>query len=642
MGLILGKPAEVVKSLFGFAKSRAVPLFAGFRRAVNESEINALDRLPVFTACATVFLSCAGFFFGRPLSPLPFWICFAVSLLLALCRSPVRALCFVASMALAWLVSAFSFTYVGWDAAACHFPMAQAIVEGWNPVLSATAEGFKAAINLPCAIDHILCAPKVVAIMSACVSKSTGLFTAAMFLPACLWPAAVSLAYGFARSEFGCGKPTAAAFALAVSIPLDLLPFAMIGKVDLAKYLAVVSALFALVKWIRTKRTPDAIFFFMLASVCAVSKTAGIVIYAILVAIALAFGFGRIAVRRLALASLVFVLVAGASPYLTQWIHFGSPFYPAHSFVESYGTRDLTNDFIARRNADALKMGRAERIAYAWFSSGLAVEACRKIHGNPDFNPDLTRHPSSDGLGENFRLLMCISLCMLPFIRNKRVLCLIALIFLLSNIGPVKYLGFARYFPEMYAIPYLAFMGFAYNPRRRNARFDGICRTAASCATCYAAAFAVVCAVTWFGFNLSLEALRQVQYAKLAPACPEARIANLSHDLLSVTATRRMMSAGIEPVMDKREGVPAVYLSSIEKLTMVPAFTKEECTALADGLSRSKFAKWHVTSYLFKPHAFFKNYRFGGGWPHPVFQPCMDGRRSLPAGDGQEAQERRI
>ena len=380
--------------------------------------VGGLDRLPLLCVMFCVFATSAGFFFGKAISVKTFWLGLAVTFCLALMHSVLRAFSYLLVMLAIWLVTAYTFTYVHWDASVCHFPMAQAMVEGWNPVLEATTEGLKAALKTPCNFDHILCAPKIGAIASAIVSKGTNLFTAMMFLPCCLFVALFSLSYRFAVEEFKCSKFCGALFATCVFLPVQLLNYLMYGTVDSVKFASTLASVFALLTWWRSRSTKDAVMFWMCLSVCSVSKTAGLGIWLVLGGIACTIGLKQRFFRWLAFCSVLFFLLVGASPYITQWIHGGSPFYPAHSFVQGRPTKDLTGDFVSSRNSDALDMGYAGRVVYAWFSPSLAKKVSGWRLGREKFEP-VFGWPTANGYGDNFATLMCLSLLLLPCVKNR-------------------------------------------------------------------------------------------------------------------------------------------------------------------------------------------------------------------------------
>lgn len=597
------------------------PVYAAIARGAET--VSGLDRLPLFCMMFCVFVTSVGFFFGKSVSFKAFWLGLIVSFCLALMHSIARALSYLLVMLAIWLVTAYTFTYVHWDASVCHFPMAQALVEGWNPVLEATNEGLKAALKTPCNFDHILCAPKITALSSAIVSKGTNLFTATMFLPCCLFIALFSLAYRFAVEEFGCSKYCAAVFATCVFLPVQLMNYLMYGTVDSVKFASTLSSVFAMLIWWRSRSAKDAVMFWMCLSTCSVSKTAGFGIWLILGGIASVVGFRRQLFRRLALCSVVFFLLVGASPYVTQWIHGGSPFYPAHTFVQGRATKDLTGDFISSRNDDALDMGYLGRVVYAWFSPKLATKCSGWCLGRSDYKPTFS-WPTANGYGDNFSTLMCLSLLLLPCVRNRKVAAFFGLVFLLDNLTPAKYLGFCRYFPEMYAIPFVTFMGAIYCPRwswRRAHRPVVVSWQVLLSAVAFLTVWNLI---QWYDLTTSMEKLRQDQYAKLSGEASKAQIKTTPHWAFGTAATRRLLAAGMTPVSKpSKDAVVVHYTDSFTWFrTMVPDTNKAEADRLVKEMQQRKQIRHGIMGALNKPLLLFANYEFGGyGWPSMLFQP---------------------
>ena len=593
--------------------------------AVGAETVNGLDRLPLVCMMLCVFATSAGFFIGKAVSVKTFWLGLAITFCLALMHSIVRAFGYLLVMLAIWLVTAYTFTYVHWDASVCHFPMAQAMVEGWNPVLAATGEGLKAALKTPCNFDHILCAPKIGAISSAIVSKGTNLFTAAMFLPCCLFIALFSLSYRFAVEEFKCSKFCGALFATCVFLPVQLLNYLMYGTVDSIKFASALASVFALLTWWRSRSAKDGVMFWLCLSTCSVSKTAGFGIWLILGGIACVAGLKQRLFRRLALCSVVFFLLVGASPYITQWIHGGSPFYPAHSFVQERPTKDLTGDFISSRNGDARDMGYIGRVVHAWFSQDLAKKCTGLWLGREKYEP-VFGWPTANGYGDNFATLMCLSLLLLPCVKNRKVAAFFAIVFLMDNLTPAKYLGFCRYFPEMYAIPFVTFMGAIYCPRwswrRAHRPVVAVWHVLLS-----AVAFMTMWnLVHWYDFTISMEKLRQTQYAKLLGESTTAQIKQTPHWAFGTVASRRLLAAGIKPVGKAPRGSLQVYFADSFSWfrTMVPGARKSEADRLAIAMQKKKQIRHGIMGDLTAPCKQFANYEFGGyGWPHMLFQPDL-------------------
>ena len=621
---------------FCAGKIRSAAKFASYS-AVWAEAISRIDRLPLFTMMFCAFVTAVGFFVGKAVSYKAFWLGVALSFSLALLHSIARAVGYLLMMAGIWLVTAYTFTYVHWDASVCHFPMAQAMVEGWNPVLDATHEGLKTTLKGVCNFDHILCAPKITAIVSAVVSKGTNLFTATMFLPCCLFIALFSVAFRFVVEEFRCSKTTGALFAISIFLPVELINYLMYGTVDSVKYASTLASVFALLLWIRTKSREDAVMFCMCLSVCAVCKTAGIGIWIMLGGAFLVFNWKRRLCRMLALSSFIFVAAVGTSPYITQWIHGGSPFYPSHSFVENRPKRDLTHDFISSRNSDALEMGAIGRVIYAWFSQDLAKSGTKWYLDKDKYNP-IFGWPSATGYGENFSFLMWLSLCLLPFIKNKKPFLFFMIVFLVDNIAPLRYLGFYRYFPEMYAIPFVTLMGFAYSPRWSSKGGRKVLAVGWNVILTGIAFLTLRNLIQWYDFTFSMERLRQNQYKKISDIGAPVVVKSVPHRVFEPVASRRLMAAGIEPVKpSKRKSVNVYFTDKYNWFrTMVPGLDRQEADRLVEELKKEKQIRHGLIHDITSLEKINTHYQYGGmGWPHILFQPSPEMLRKFKKGGKQ-------
>ena len=363
--------------------------------------------------------------------------------------------------------------------------------------------------------------------------------------------------------------------------------------------------------------------FWLCLSACSVSKTAGLGIWLMLGAVACVAGFRRQTFRRLALCSAIFFLIVGASPYLTQWIHGGSPFYPAHSFLPERKTRDLTGDFISSRNADALAMGYAGRVAYAWFSPELAKKCSGWWLGKKKYEP-VFGWPPANGYGDNFAVLMCLSLLLLPFVRSRRVVAFFVIVSVVDNLAPAKYLGFCRYFPEMYAIPFVTFMGAVFCPKWNWGRASRFVTAAWQVLLSGVAVMTALNLIRWYDLSISMEKVRQDQYAKILAASSTAQIKKKPHQVFETVASRRLLAAGIRPVGNTARNSQKVFFTDLFEWfrTMVPDTDNNTADDLVKVMLKRKQIRHGIMGDLTQPCKQFTNYRFGGyGLPHILFQP---------------------
>ncbi len=482
--------------------------------------------------------TCLAFWFGARVSGATFWMALALGgLFAAMRRSWKNLACYVALMGGVWLLTAFSFSYVMIDPAICHFPLAQAMVEGWNPVLEGTTGGFKRYIPEVCGVEWILAAPKLGGVVSAIVSKGTGLFTAAMFMQFLVFFAAIPCAARFSEVVLGTGRKTGVAFAIAALIPLGVAGRLFCGYADWLKTSATLAMLFCAFTWWQSRRKSDLAAFVVMALVAAASKTQALPA-AVLACIIV---FARARSLRLFFGTLAIALVLNASPFLSQWFRGGSPFYPAHSFLPYVETTDLTRDFTAPEhfNADFRMMGRIARVCRAWFSEDLAYFASGLWYRRDYFNP-ISTGINLAGFGRNFRIWMVLSLLALPFCRKNRGAILFAgAVFALCNVVmPVKYLGYGRYFLEMQTVPMAILLAAAQtHPRTK----------ALACPAIAAAALFLAClAGKSYMANLKAEAIRQDAYAQIRAKGILATPGDIGMDKFAATIDRRMRAAGLK------------------------------------------------------------------------------------------------
>lgn len=518
---------------------------------------------------AAVWTSLA-FLFGVSVSGVSFWLAIVLGGVLAAMRSRVNLACYIALMCVTWLATAFSFSYVMIDPATCHFPMAQALVEGWNPLLEGTPEGFSRYISEECAVEWILAAPKLNSVVSAIVSKGTGLFTAALFLQYLVFFAAIPCAMRFAASVLGLKRYWAFFFALATLLPFCTLQRLFCGFVDWIKMVATLAMLFSAFVWWRGGSKRDLASFVLMSLVAVASKTQalGIAIVAGIIV------FAKAKSMRLAFSTALIGVILTASPFLSQWLRGGSPFYPAHSFLPYVETLDLTRDFTDPQhfNADFLSMGRAARVCRAWFSENLADAATRLWRRNDDFKP-VANGIALSGFGRYFRIWMILSLLALPFCRkNRQALLFAGIIFFMCNIAmPVKYIGYGRYFLEMQTIPVIILLAAA-----QNAKIPRVCAQFAIAAV---ALFLTCKAGKAYLNNLQSEAIRQNAYAMIKATGGTFKQGDIQKPKFAACISTRMRAAGLD-VADTADSVPVDFRNlNPWSQDMIPVTTIEQKAA---------------------------------------------------------------
>lgn len=532
-------------------------------RASGLGRVECLLLLAVLTGLLS---AAAGFFVGRPCSPWPMAAGFALAGVGAAGVSWRRLVTFAGTVALLIAATALTFSYVGTDAIGYHFPMQRLLAEGWNPVFDSSVERFRAFAGEGCALWHTLFLPKTTALCGALMARLTGLFAADAFLGYVLMVTLWRVGARFARAQWACGAVAGHVFAAALVFSTKITSF-LAGQVDYTAYAAFLAALLAFLTWRREGHLPGDLF---VAGACLLltmtAKSTGLVCGTLACGIAVWLEGRRRAELRWGLVALgVAVALLGASPLLTAWVRYGSPVYPAMTFDPTVSPVDITADFTG--NADALSMGYLSRIVYAWVSPALAVRACALWSGRADFAPVFTVVGGVGGLGASFRLMLLGAAVALACSRRNAVTWLCLFLFVTSNLAPLKYLGYARYFPQIWAIPFLAAFNLAYAPHPFWARWRGFAavRVAIVAGVALLTLPVALRTVAYQGRMWALERERQQRYAELAARGASWRLEGLGD---SYTLRRRMAVAGLS--LSASPEAPAFRLDAQLQLPLRP------------------------------------------------------------------------
>lgn len=143
-------------------------------------------------------------------------------------------------------------------------------------------------------------------------------------------------------------------------------------------------------------------------------------------------------------------IVMGVSPYLTN-----VDFLLGHQSAQSDQHYVMTKDF-HDQNDDAKLMGYWGRLSDAYVSQTLTRSYYAWRYDRPNFNPITRVANGVDGLGAVFRLFLWIAVILSFWQKKDRSLtmlysCMLVLSFCLSPV----YMGFIRYIPWLYALPFL-------------------------------------------------------------------------------------------------------------------------------------------------------------------------------------------
>lgn len=144
-----------------------------------------------------------------------------------------------------------------------------------------------------------------------------------------------------------------------------------------------------------------------------------------------------------------------ASPYLTSWLHYGHPLYPAYTVDEErFPAYDITYDF-KLRNEDAAAMGHVGYFCNAFVSPVLTRAYYVWKLEKPDFRPYCETWGQGNPKGRGFdspvsvstRTALVVAVVLVfvlggPWTRFVGGLCVLTLFFL-----PTQYIGYVRYTP---------------------------------------------------------------------------------------------------------------------------------------------------------------------------------------------------
>ena len=336
---------------------------------------------------------------------------------------------------------------------AYHVPMLRLLAEGWNPIFTSSIEKFTTHIADMGILSpyHTLFLPKTSALCGALTSLSTGLWCADAFLGYTFILFLFITAYRFSYNQWTTNSIACTLFALSLTCTTKLTSL-LAGQVDYTSYAALMSATLSLSLWIKSNSLRNLTTFAISLIFCMTCKSTGFICGIILLIVGLLQSYQNHLYWRFFISTLFLVFFIGASPLITAWIQYGSPFYPSMTFDPNITPIDITNDFIG--NSDGERMGYLARVVYAWFSKTLAIKGCEWFYNAPNFSPEFYVVCGVEGLGTLFRLLFCLSMIALLLSKKNAVFWFSLFILISSNLAPLKYLGYNRYFPQMWALPF--------------------------------------------------------------------------------------------------------------------------------------------------------------------------------------------
>ena len=481
---------------------------AGARALIRE--VCTFEVLGLCTMLLPALLAGVGFFFGQTVTPLYFYVSVAILLVCAFVGGWKRGVAYVALLAVCTVLTMFTFSYADFDSENYHFPMQHLLHHGWNPVFDSTAEKFYALIGgAQLWFYHALFLPKFQELSGAIVSSALHLFSGDGFLCFVLVGVLFKTSMGFAGRYWKASSLWRVLFACGMTSS-PVIEKCVVGQVDYSTYASFCISALALVLYRRDGALADLVLFAAGACVCAATKTPGVLSIGILVLLTLPLLWKRVSYWRSLLSVALIVAIVAASPLLTAWVQYGSPFYPSMTFDPNVPVVDITEDLTG--NEDALSMGRLSRLCYAWISPKLTVAAIRLLEGNPSFAPSFFHEV--DGLGWWFGILFLLSVVLLAVSRKNMITWLCAIIFVSPNFVPLKFIGYGRYFPQVWAIFPLAVMNFVWTTRQDTGSTSVPIRRKAlvfalAMALCGFAGWFLYRAFFFYGINMVSERCRQ-------------------------------------------------------------------------------------------------------------------------------------
>ena len=508
--------------LRGRAGAYAPPPRPFWERVMGRGLFPLPAALLAFPAATTLFAS-AGFLVGAPLTA--WWG--ALGFLAAAALALVGGGGFGAGLRrVGWLAAAVaaiaavdqSFVlFSWWDAQAYHLTGSRLLLEGWNPVFDATREWMLSATGAdPATFNsyHVAYLPRGGWVWGAVTAALTGNLESGDTLILITAVALGALSWRVTPLLFGGGRWKRWFFASLTLLSPGVVASAFAFAQDGSLYALLMVYLLAACAYRRTGRTCWLSYVALAPILGCNLKFTGVVnlgLSAALFTLPLLWGAVRHGRARMFwkwvtanTAGFVLALVVGFSPYLTNWVNHGGPFYPEQSFSANprhfvfraapvpEGASDaaaagafaraaadyaeawrgqaragrlpkMTADFDLV-NADAAAMGYLGRLVNAYFSKWLAHRYYEWKLGKRPFRP-VFHLDQVGGLGTGFRIVMCLTLALLLLTRRCATPWLIGAIALTALVVPEKMVGYVRYVPQLWMLPVLV----AFNAMTVNA-----------------------------------------------------------------------------------------------------------------------------------------------------------------------------
>lgn len=365
-----------------------------------------------------------------------------------------------------WATTRILIPGTGVDNVAYHLPAMRLLTEGWNPVHAPTPEALRATMGVEpweMRLWHVLFMSKAVWYFCAAAYSFTGA-PLNLFFP--LWPMLFLVAAG---QLWRLLRHIPSGWRL---LGILLLWGAAPGCsmiVDAAVFFGGVGLLCAMSRYLVGERPgwlPMVCLSFWLIVAKQTGLWCGIVFWGCFV-VALAWQKRWSELPRTLAAGCVLgglAIAVCASPYLTSWIHYGHPLYPAYSAdEEKYPVYDITRDF-RMANDDALAMGHLGSFCNAYISPALTQAYYGWKLNKDTFAPNRYvwwqgnngNREASSPLSTERRLNLMLPLIAVIAFGGHRLRFFWAAALAGLFIFPTAYLGYPRYTPWIHALMPLA------------------------------------------------------------------------------------------------------------------------------------------------------------------------------------------
>ncbi len=434
--------------------------------ACDGTALETFERQVLVFPLLVVVLACASFLFGGTCAAWQWWTAVAAVVLVPFVRKDRRRAALGAAGLFALLLFALRFLLppVFWDVmegddmSSCHLPMAQLLIEGWNPVSDPTEETIVASLGLDIwgmAPQHIAFMPKTLAVFSAVAYTFIEDPHALTFpLPSILWLGVLLTALRLFR-----GFPKWALVSSLIGI-LPLVTWQM--PVDLSLAYTSCGLLLTMQDALRRNRH-DWIALTIWSAWMVLLKPNGVfgffvffLVFSIMSFQQEKFAWLRLATKFfswLAILALLSVLILW-NPLGTSWRTFGHPLYPLRTVdAERFPTKNLTWD-LGIGNDDFKKMGKVGLLAHAYISPSATIAYYRWKLERPDFDPDAITWAHPEFPNSSVRVGLMAMFAVLLLLRRGRPWAIAGL--LLLFLMPARYIGFTRYLPWFSSLGCLA------------------------------------------------------------------------------------------------------------------------------------------------------------------------------------------